>query len=60
MTRETSTEIMNLMKSLGAGPEDIIVRFDVISLFTLIPLGLALRLLNRHFGTTSFVFCDLF
>jgi hypothetical protein len=39
-----------IIKSLRGGPEDILVSFDVVSHFTTVPLGEALRLLGRHFG----------
>jgi hypothetical protein len=45
-----STEFINIVKSLRAGPEDILVSFDVVSLFTMVPPGQAFRLLSRHFG----------
>jgi hypothetical protein len=43
-----STGFINIIKSLRAGPEDILVSFDVVSFFTMVPLGEALRLLSRH------------
>jgi hypothetical protein len=38
------------IKSLRAGPEDIPVSFDVVSLFTMVPIVEALCLLSRHFN----------
>jgi hypothetical protein len=42
-------EFINTITSLRAGPEDILVSFDVVSLFTMVPNVEALRLLSRHF-----------
>jgi hypothetical protein len=38
-----STEFINVIKSLLAGPKDIVVSSDVVSLFTVVPLGQDLR-----------------
>jgi hypothetical protein len=46
---KNSTEFINIIKSLRASPEDILVSFDVVSLFTMVPIFEALRLLSRHF-----------
>jgi hypothetical protein len=46
---KNSMEFINTIKSLRAGPEDILVSFDVVSLFTMVPIVEALRLLSRHF-----------
>jgi hypothetical protein len=40
---------INTIKFLRAGPEDILVSFDVVSLFTMVPIVEALHLLSRHF-----------
>jgi hypothetical protein len=45
---KNSMEFINT-KSLRAGPEDILVSFDVVSLFTMVPIVEALRLLSRNF-----------
>jgi hypothetical protein len=45
---KNSMESVNTIKSLRAGPEDILVSFNVISLFTTVPIGEALHLLSRH------------
>jgi hypothetical protein len=46
---KNSMEFMNTIKSLRAGPEDILVSFDVASLLTMAPIVEALRLLSRQF-----------
>jgi hypothetical protein len=46
---KSSMEFINIIKSLRAGPEDILVSFDVVSLFTMVPIVEALRLLSWHF-----------
>jgi hypothetical protein len=45
-----STGVINIINSLCAGPEDIPVSSDVVSLFTMVPTGEAQSLLSRHFG----------
>jgi hypothetical protein len=47
---KNSMEFINIIKSLRAGPEDILVSFDVVSLFTMVPIVEALCLLSRHSG----------
>jgi hypothetical protein len=42
-------EFIHSIKSLRAGPEDILTSSDVVSLVTRVPIGEALRLPNRHF-----------
>jgi hypothetical protein len=44
-----SMVFINTIKSLRAGPEDILVSFDVVSLFTKVPIGEALHLLSWYF-----------
>jgi hypothetical protein len=44
-----SMEFIDMIHTLQAGPRDILVSFDVISLFTMVPTEEALRLLIRHF-----------
>ncbi|XP_021918637.1 uncharacterized protein LOC110829329 [Zootermopsis nevadensis] len=44
---KNSTEFINTIKSLRVGPGDIMVSFDVVSLYIMVPVGL--RLLERHF-----------
>ncbi|XP_021934007.1 uncharacterized protein LOC110836758 isoform X2 [Zootermopsis nevadensis] len=51
---KNSTEFINTIKSLHVGPGDIMVGFDVVSLFTMVPVGEALRLLERHFNGDVF------
>jgi hypothetical protein len=46
---KNSTEFINTIKSRRAGPEDILVSFDVVSLITMVPIVEALRLLSRLF-----------
>jgi hypothetical protein len=43
------TEFINIIKSLRAGPEGILFSFDVVSLFTMVPIVVAPRLLSRQF-----------
>jgi hypothetical protein len=43
-------EYIDTIHTLRAGPRDILVSFDVISLFTMVPIEEALRLLSQHFG----------
>jgi hypothetical protein len=42
-------EFIDTIHTLRAGPRDILVSFDVVSLFTMVPTEEALRLLSRHF-----------
>jgi hypothetical protein len=42
-------EFIDTIHTLQAGPRDILVSFDVVSLFTMVPIEEALRLLSRHF-----------
>jgi hypothetical protein len=42
-------DFTDTISTLRTGPRDILVSFDVISLFTMVPLEEALRLLSRHF-----------
>jgi hypothetical protein len=44
-----STEFINTIKSLRAGREEIIVSFDVVSLFTMVPIVETLHLTSRQF-----------
>jgi hypothetical protein len=44
-----SMDFIHTIRTLRAGPWDILVSFDVVSLFTMVPLEEALRLLGRHF-----------
>jgi hypothetical protein len=46
---KNSMEFINTIRSLRAGPEDILVSFDVVSLFTMVPIVEALHLLSQHF-----------
>jgi hypothetical protein len=39
---KNSVQFINTIKSLYAGPEDVLVSFDVVSLFTMVPIGEAL------------------
>jgi hypothetical protein len=43
---------MEFINTLRAGPRDILVSFDVVSLFTMVPIEEALRLLSRHIVET--------
>jgi hypothetical protein len=40
---------IDTISTLRAGPRDILVSFDVVSLFTMVPIEEALRLLSRYF-----------
>jgi hypothetical protein len=42
-------DFIDTIHTLRAGPRDILVSFDVVSLFTMVPIEEALRLLSRHF-----------
>jgi hypothetical protein len=42
-------EFIDTIRTLRAAPQDILVSFDVVSLFTMVPIQEALRLLSRHF-----------
>jgi hypothetical protein len=42
-------EFIDTIRTLQAGPRDILVSFDVVCLFTIVPIEEALRLLSRHF-----------
>jgi hypothetical protein len=44
-----SMEFIDMICTLLAGPQDILFSFDVISLFTMVPIEEALRLLSQHF-----------
>jgi hypothetical protein len=44
---KNSVKFINI-KSLHASPENILVSFDVFSLFTMVPIGEALHLLSWH------------
>jgi hypothetical protein len=44
-----SVEFIDTIHTLRAGPRDIFVSFDVVSLFTMVPIEEALHLLSRHF-----------
>jgi hypothetical protein len=46
---KNSTVFINIIKSLRAGPEGILVSFDVVSLLTMVPIVKALRLLSLQF-----------
>jgi hypothetical protein len=43
-----SMEFINTINTLRAGPRDILVSFDAVSLFIMVPIEEALRLLSRH------------
>jgi hypothetical protein len=42
-------DFIDTIHTLRTGPRDILVSFDVVSLFTMVPIEEALRLLNQHF-----------
>jgi retron-type reverse transcriptase len=42
-------DFIDMIHTLRAGPRDILVSFDIISLFTMVPIEEALHLLSRHF-----------
>jgi hypothetical protein len=42
-------EFIDTIHTLRAGPRDILFSFDVVSLFTMMPIEEALRLLSRNF-----------
>jgi hypothetical protein len=42
-------DFIDTIRTLRTGPRDILVSFDVVSLFTMVPLEETLRLLSRHF-----------
>jgi hypothetical protein len=44
-----STEFVHTLGSLHVGPQDIMITFDVVSLFTRVPLKETMSLLSRHF-----------
>jgi hypothetical protein len=46
---KNSMKFINALKVLHAGPEDILISSDILSLITMVPTGEALRLLSRHF-----------
>jgi hypothetical protein len=45
---QNSVEFINTIKSLRAGPEDILISFNVTLLFTKVSIGEALHLLSCH------------
>jgi hypothetical protein len=53
-------EFVNIIKSLRAGPEDILVSSVVLSLFTIVSLGKALRLLSQYLGDDKHGFSVMF
>jgi hypothetical protein len=42
-------EFINTVNTLQAGPQDILISFDVMSLFIMVTTGKALHLLSTHF-----------
>jgi hypothetical protein len=53
-------EFIHTIKSLHAGPEDILVSFNVVALFTKVPTGEALCLLSCHSNEdTLMLFCHV-
>jgi hypothetical protein len=44
-----SMDFIHTIRTLPVGPRDILVSFDVVSLFTMVPLEEAFRLLSWHF-----------
>jgi hypothetical protein len=42
-------DFIDTIRTLRTGPRDILISFDVVSLFTMVPIEEALRLLTRHF-----------
>jgi hypothetical protein len=53
-------EFINIMKSPRTDFEDILMSFDVISIFTVVPTGEALRLLSRHcYDEIRRLFCHI-
>jgi hypothetical protein len=45
-----SVRFVQILESLRVHPEDIMVSFDVVSLFTNVPIVNSLQLLSHHFG----------
>ena len=46
---KNSTEFVNKIKSIKIGPKDLMVSFDVVSLFTRVPIKDTLIMLEEHF-----------
>jgi hypothetical protein len=44
-----SMDFIDTIRTLRTGPRDILVSFHIVSVFTMVPIGEALRLLSRHF-----------
>jgi hypothetical protein len=51
---KNSEDFAQTLDTLHVGSKDILVNFDVISLFTRVPLNDALDLLTRHFDANIF------
>jgi hypothetical protein len=46
---KNSFQFVQILESLRVQPEDIMVKFDVVSLFTKVPIVDSLELLSHHF-----------
>jgi hypothetical protein len=49
-TTRNSVEFIKTIHTLQAGPRNILVRLDAVSVFRVMAIEKALLLLNRHFG----------
>jgi hypothetical protein len=47
---KNSIEFVHTLGTLRVGPEDLMVSFDVVSLFTQVPIVVSLNLLSQHFS----------
>ena len=45
-----STHFIEKIKNISLGPNDILVSFDVVSLFTMVPVNQALQYINENFS----------